>query len=94
MIMNSLAKSSELVLVLSCMPCDQSLLLSGMLFGANDSTSGAIARVLHVLANHSAEQDRLRKEVTDARAKHGDLGYDPLIALPFLDAVVKETLRL
>jgi len=42
--------------------------------------------------NHDV-QDRLRQEVTAARQERGDLGYDDLMGLPFLDAVCRETLR-
>jgi cytochrome P450 len=38
-------------------------------------------------------QARLRKEVTEARAKDGDLDFEQLMELPYLDAVCKETLR-
>ncbi|KAG6898657.1 hypothetical protein C0993_005327 [Termitomyces sp. T159_Od127] len=40
-------------------------------------------------------QERLRAEVTEARKVHdGDIHYDYLVSLPFLDAVCRETLRL
>ena len=39
-------------------------------------------------------QARLRKEVTDARKANGDLDLEALMALPYLDAICKETLRL
>ena len=46
------------------------------------------------MAFNTEVQDRLRKEVSEARAKHGgDLDHDTLINLPFLDAVCHETLR-
>ncbi|KAG6844219.1 hypothetical protein H0H87_008765, partial [Tephrocybe sp. NHM501043] len=39
-------------------------------------------------------QERLRVEVTEAREVHGgDIPYDHLVALPFMDAVCRETLR-
>ena len=38
-------------------------------------------------------QDRLREEISAARAEHGDLDYDTLVGLPYLDAVCRETLR-
>lgn len=68
--------------------------LSTLLFAAMDTTSSALARILHLLAQHPKAQERLRKEVTDARQDEGDLTYDDLVALPFLDAVIRETLRL
>lgn len=40
-------------------------------------------------------QDRLRTEVVDAYKQHnGDIPYDDLVSLPFMDAVCRETLRL
>ncbi|KAG6893218.1 hypothetical protein C0992_010845 [Termitomyces sp. T32_za158] len=40
-------------------------------------------------------QERLRSEVIKARKFHnGDIPYDDLVSLPFMDAVCRETLRL
>lgn len=74
-----------------------------------DSSSSALSRVLHVLCLHPDRQARLRQEVSEARAA-GNLDYDKLMALrqfpssqfmpnltfwaAFLDAIVRETLRL
>ena len=65
-------------------------------FGAVDTTSNALARILSLLAAHPEVQDRLRQETLDALAKNKgqDLSYDDLTSLPFLDAVCRETLRL
>ena len=72
------------------------LLHSTLIFAAMDTTSNALARILHLLCLHPAVQDKLRAELVDARAAHGgeDLEYDELVALPYLDAVCRETLRL
>lgn len=59
-----------------------------------DTTSNALCRILHLLAQHQDVQDKLRREVTEAYAERGDLNHDELVALPYLDAVCKETLRL
>ena len=59
-----------------------------------ETTSNAICRILHLLALHQDVQDKLRREVTEAYAQRGNLKYDELLALPYLDAVCKETLRL
>ncbi|KAG6817154.1 hypothetical protein H0H87_012115 [Tephrocybe sp. NHM501043] len=60
-----------------------------------DVVSNALSRTLHLLAMNPEVQDRLREEVVRARkANVGDISYDDLIALPFLDAVCRETLRL
>ena len=66
---------------------------SSILFAAMDTTSNVMSRILHLLAQHPDVQHKLRLEIEEARA-HGDLDYDQLNALPYLDAVCKETLRL
>ncbi|KAI0315526.1 cytochrome P450 [Amylostereum chailletii] len=68
--------------------------LSTFLFAGTDTTSNALARILHVLALHPDVQERLRDELVGAGTKQGQLGYDELVALPYLDAVCRETLRL
>ncbi|KAG6883878.1 hypothetical protein C0993_003161 [Termitomyces sp. T159_Od127] len=66
-----------------------------LIFAATDTTSNALSRILHVLASHPEAQERLRAEVTEARRAHnGEVPYDDLVSLPFLDAVCRETLRL
>ncbi|KAI0716435.1 cytochrome P450 [Earliella scabrosa] len=67
--------------------------MSSILFAAMDTTSNAMSRTLQLLAQHPDVQERLRREVVEART-HGDLDYDQLHALPYLDAVCRETLRL
>ena len=59
-----------------------------------DTTSNALARTLFLLAHNQDVQEKLRCEVTEARVKYGDLAYDELEALPYLDAICRETLRL
>jgi cytochrome P450 len=59
-----------------------------------ETTSGAISRTLCTLAQHPDSQERLRKEITESRASGGDLDYNDLMALPYLEAVIRETLRL
>jgi cytochrome P450 len=74
--------------------CLQLESFSTLLFAAVDTTSGALARILHVLAQHPGAQERLRKEITQSRANGGDLDYNDLMALPYLDSIIRETLRL
>lgn len=50
--------------------------------------------MLHQLAQHQDVQDKLRAEIKEARAHGGDLDYNGLDSLPYLDAVIRETLRL
>ncbi|KAF8183391.1 cytochrome P450 [Pholiota molesta] len=69
--------------------------VSTLIFAAMDTTSSALARILYLLATNQDVQDKLRKEITDARENsNGELSYDQLVALPYLDAVSRETLRL
>ena len=59
-----------------------------------DTTSNALSRILHLLAQHPDVQNKLRAEIVEAQAGFGtDVPYDDLIKLPYLDAVVRETLR-
>ena len=65
-----------------------------LIFAAMDTTSNALSRILHLLALHPEVQEKLRKEILEAREKHGDFSYDELVSLSLLDAVCRETLRL
>jgi cytochrome P450 len=58
-----------------------------------DTTSNALARILHLLSTNPDVQDKLRDEICNARKEGGDLDYEALSSLPYLDAVMKETLR-
>ena len=58
-----------------------------------DTTSNALARTLHLLAEHQDAQDKMRAELFEASGTE-DIPYDQLVALPYLDAVCRETLRL
>ena len=66
---------------------------SSLVFAAHSTTASAAAVTLQVLSTHQAEQDRLRAEVTKAREEHGDMDYETLMALSYLDAVIHESLR-
>ena len=59
-----------------------------------DTTSGALARTLHLLSTDLDVQSKLRQEIMEAMRRHGNLDYDQLVALPYLDAVCRETLRM
>ncbi|KII90946.1 hypothetical protein PLICRDRAFT_107275 [Plicaturopsis crispa FD-325 SS-3] len=67
--------------------------MSTLLFAAFDTTSSALARILYLLAEHPEVQEKLRKEITEARREKGNLDYDDLVGLPYLEAVCRETLR-
>jgi len=69
--------------------------MSSLTFAAMDTTSSAMNRIIHLLAQHPSVQERLRAEVTAAKhMKQEKLTHDELVALPYLDSVIKETLRL
>ncbi|KAH7890951.1 cytochrome P450 [Phlebopus sp. FC_14] len=60
-----------------------------------DTTSGALCRLLYVMAQHPEVQDTLRDHIVEAKKLRGrDLNYEELMTLPLLDAVCKETMRL
>ena len=63
-----------------------------LVLAAMDTTSGALGRILFLLSIHQDVQNKLRQEIVEAR-KLGDLSYDELVALPYLEAVCRETLR-
>ncbi|KAI0631050.1 cytochrome P450 [Trametes polyzona] len=68
---------------------------TSIILAAMDTTTNALSRILHILAEHQDAQKKLRHEILEAQAVHGnELNYDQLHALPFLDAVCRETLRL
>ncbi|KAF9490597.1 cytochrome P450 [Pleurotus eryngii] len=68
-----------------------------LIFGAQDTTSSALSRVLYMLSVHPNWQDNLREEIFEALDNsdaNGRLSYEDIMTLPLLDAVLKETLRL
>ncbi|KAG2146016.1 cytochrome P450 [Suillus bovinus] len=77
-----------------------------MIFAGLETTTVAVARALYMLAKHPDIQEQLRTEICGAMAAHdvdrshtkdengyARLSYDVLMNLPFLNAVVRETLR-
>jgi len=63
------------------------------LFAGHETTSGALASAFYALAAHSEIQDKLRAELRNCPT--GDQpGAEVLEKLPYLDAFVRETLRL
>ena len=65
-----------------------------MLFAGTDTTSNALGRIFQALAEHPETQDKLREELNTARDFAGqEIPHDRLVALPLLDAVCRETLR-
>ncbi|XP_016995868.2 probable cytochrome P450 309a1 [Drosophila takahashii] len=58
-------------------------------------TSGALLyHMLYSLSEHREEQEKLRSEILDALASDGNISYEKLNALPYLDQCLNESLRL
>jgi len=70
--------------------------ISTFIFAAMDTTSNAMSRILQLLTLRPDVQDKMRQEISQARRERQgeDLSYDELVALPYLDAVCRETMRL
>lgn len=64
------------------------------MFAATDTTSNALARIFHLLAEHQDVQDKMRAEILEASPDGEDIPYDQIVELPYMDAVCRETLRL
>ena len=65
-----------------------------MLFAGTDTTSTVLTTILSLLAKREDLQDKLRDELVEARRYYGEeIPYDELSALPLLDAIIRETLR-
>ncbi|PIL34527.1 cytochrome P450 [Ganoderma sinense ZZ0214-1] len=70
--------------------------MSTFIVAGMDTTSNALSRILHLLAQNPAVQNKLRAELVEARGVsdgEADIPYDDLMKLPYLDAVCRETLR-
>lgn len=63
------------------------------MFAATDTTSVALVQILQSLSERPEAQEELRREIQLA-TEGGDISHDELLALPFMDAVCRETLRL
>nr|VWP01640.1 Alcohol oxidase [Ganoderma boninense] len=95
-----LAQMGFVFLLLSYPPITLDRLLNGYEFSTFimagvDTTSNALSRALHLMCMDQAVQQKLRAELWEAQEQYGkDIPYDELFALPYLDAVCRETLRL
>ncbi|XP_063988414.1 uncharacterized protein LOC135168310 [Diachasmimorpha longicaudata] len=59
-----------------------------------ETASTPLSFTLYELALHPKMQDRLRKEITDAMEENGgEITYDTIMKLPYLDMVTSESLR-
>ncbi|KAJ2915621.1 hypothetical protein MD484_g4782, partial [Candolleomyces efflorescens] len=79
------------------LPDDQVLAqITTFTFAAMDTTSSALCRIFWLLSTHQDIQDKLRAEIRQVRKELDgeEPDYDRLSAMPYLDAVTRETLRL
>ncbi|KAH9910196.1 cytochrome P450 [Epithele typhae] len=68
--------------------------MSTFIVAGVDTTSNAMGRILDLLTAHPKVQERLRDEILEARDSFGkEIPFDEVMALPYLDAVCRETLR-
>ena len=66
-----------------------------LILGGTDTTSNALTTTLDVLGRMPDVQDMLRAEIVEAQEQYGqDIPYDALVALPYMDAICREILRL
>ncbi|XP_014470368.1 PREDICTED: cytochrome P450 6B1-like [Dinoponera quadriceps] len=66
----------------------------GFFYAGYETAASTICNTLYELAFHPNIQDKLRKEILDTYAKNnGQLLYDHINTMPYLNAVFKETLR-
>ncbi|VDC03529.1 unnamed protein product [Peniophora sp. CBMAI 1063] len=61
------------------------------LVAGHETSSGALAWCLHALAEAPSVQEKLRRELTGVH--HDVPSFDELAKLPYLDAVIRETMR-
>ncbi|EED77106.1 predicted protein, partial [Postia placenta Mad-698-R] len=66
--------------------------ISSFVLAGTDTTASVVTQILQHLAEHTAIQDRLRQELNDVDVEH--ISFTALMKLSYMDAVVKETLRL
>ncbi|KAF9043341.1 cytochrome P450 [Panaeolus papilionaceus] len=70
--------------------------IATFLFAGTETTSNGTACTLWLLSKHKDVQAKLRSEIREAidNAGSGEIPHDELVALPYLDAICRETLRL
>ncbi|KAI9059397.1 cytochrome P450 [Trametes sanguinea] len=70
--------------------------LSILVFVATDTSSNALTLILERLAENPDVQDKSRGEILAAKSQRedGQIPFDELMSLPYLEAVVRETLRI
>ncbi|PPQ73814.1 hypothetical protein CVT26_012155 [Gymnopilus dilepis] len=70
--------------------------ISSIVLAGQETTSGAMSRLIDLMTSNPALQDWIREEISEALAKNNGepLDYYELNALPRLDALCREALRL
>lgn len=70
--------------------------INALIFGAVDTTSSALTRMLHILAQYPDVQTQIRRESSTMCERLGteDLPFDTLSEMPYIDAFLREILRL
>ncbi|KAK7682246.1 hypothetical protein QCA50_014833 [Cerrena zonata] len=69
--------------------------VSTFILAGTDTTSNALTAMMSILAQYPEVQNKLRAEILEAQARFGeDIPYDDLVALPYMDSFVRESLRL
>jgi len=64
-----------------------------IIFGAVDTSTSTVSRLLYTLALHSEAQEKLRGEIQAFASSNDEVSFEKLMDLPFLDAVYRETVR-
>lgn len=64
-----------------------------MLSAGYDTTGTAISYILYELAVNQDIQERLLEEIREVARDENDIPYETLQSLPFLDAIIQETMR-
>ena len=68
---------------------------STFILAGADTTSNALTAMMCTLAQRHDIQEKLRSEILDAQSRFGeDIPHDDLVALPYMDAFVRESLRM
>ncbi|KAG1676701.1 Cytochrome P450 3A5 [Nymphon striatum] len=88
--------SSRILYIFSLVMTEDLVIAQCVLFflAGYDTTASTLSMVAYNIAIHPECQDKLIKEIDIATEKHGTLTYDAIGEMPYLKAVLKETLRL
>ena len=71
--------------------CRNSLLI----LAGTDTTSNALTATMDTLGRRNDVQEKLLAEILESQDRNGgDIPYDELVALPYLDSICREILRL